>query len=77
MKQEFLEAYQKMFSDAYIRLRRATILKQKANHVCEEIDNLDANRSGIFELGQSQSQPKNLTDKIQIEGEEAPGEVNY
>ena len=34
MKQEFLEAYEKMFNDSYIRLRRALTLKLKAMKIC-------------------------------------------
>ena len=36
MKQEFLEAYEKLFSDAYDRLRRALNLKLKAMRICAE-----------------------------------------
>ena len=35
MKQEFLEAYEKLFNDAYTRLRRALQLKLKAMKFCE------------------------------------------
>lgn len=36
MKQEFLEAYEKMFSDAHTRLRRALTLKLKAMKICQD-----------------------------------------
>lgn len=36
MKQEFLEAYEKMFNDSYIRLRRALTLKLKAMKICQD-----------------------------------------
>lgn len=36
MKQEFLEVYQKLFSDAYNRLRRSLTLKLKAMRLCAE-----------------------------------------
>ena len=34
MKQEFLEAYEKLFNDSYSRLRRALTLKLKAMKIC-------------------------------------------
>ena len=36
MKQEFLEAYEKLFNDAYNRLRRSLTLKLKAMRLCAE-----------------------------------------
>jgi hypothetical protein len=39
MKQEFLEAYEKLFSDAYNRLRRSLTLKLKAMRICAEKEN--------------------------------------
>jgi len=36
MKQEFLEAYEKLFSDSYNRLRRALTLKLKAMKICAD-----------------------------------------
>ena len=39
MKQEFLEAYEKLFNDAYNRLRRSLTLKLKAMRICAEKEN--------------------------------------
>ena len=36
MKQEFLDAYEKLFNDAYNRLRRSLTLKVKAMRICSE-----------------------------------------
>jgi len=36
MKQEFLEVYQKLFADAYTRLRRALTFKLKAMKICAD-----------------------------------------
>lgn len=38
MKQEFLEAYEKLFSDAYNRLRRSLTLKLKAMKICADME---------------------------------------
>ena len=36
MKQEFLEAYEKLFNDSYNILRRALTLKLKAMKICSD-----------------------------------------
>jgi CRP-like cAMP-binding protein len=38
MKQEFLEAYEKLFNDSYSRLRRALTLKLKAMKICQDVE---------------------------------------
>ena len=40
MKQDFSEAYDKLFSDAYTRLRRSLSLKLKAMNLCAEKEDL-------------------------------------
>jgi len=45
MKQEFLEAYQKLLGDAYNRLRRALTLKLKAMKICAEREDNMSNKT--------------------------------
>jgi len=40
MKQEFMEAYEKLFNDAYNRLRRSLSLKLKAMNLCAEREDM-------------------------------------
>ena len=48
MKGEFLDAYEKLFNDAYNRLRRSLSLKLKAMNLCaEKEDHLMSTRSDI------------------------------
>jgi len=64
MKQEFLEAYEKLFNDAYTRLRRALQLKLKAMSICdakEEEARARSNRSGT---GQETPENENLINKL-------------
>jgi hypothetical protein len=45
MKQEFYEAYEKLFNDAINRLRKSVTLKLKAKKLCGETFNQFARRS--------------------------------
>jgi hypothetical protein len=45
MKQEFYEAYEKLFSDAINRLRKSVTLKLKAKKLCGETFNQFARRN--------------------------------
>ena len=38
MKSEFHEAYQKLFGDAFLRLKRALVMRIKALQLCEKKD---------------------------------------
>lgn len=70
MKQEFLEAYEKMFNDAYIRLRRALTLKLKAMKICQDKeDDLVSQRSGSQRSEEEYSgmaDPQNLTRRLSL-----------
>jgi hypothetical protein len=61
MKQEFYEVYQKLFSDAYNRLRRALTLKLKAMRICAERDedskSFRSNTNSVVD----QDEPQNIT----------------
>ena len=64
MKQEFLEAYEKLFNDAYTRLRRALQLKLKAMNICDATDNdyrMKSNRSGNGDNVDVNHTPQNLS----------------
>ena len=63
MKTEFLEAYQKMFSDSFTRLRRALILKLKAMKICSEKEELESqkNSSSTREF-YSTTDPQNIAN---------------
>lgn len=60
MKQEFAEVYEKFFSDAFTRLRRALMLKLKAMKICE----LDERRRGSHFLGSMWSSAKHESEFI-------------
>jgi len=64
MKNEFLEAYEKIFSDANTRLRRALTLKLKAMKICgDKFDDALSQRSGGSSVDLNQ-EPANLTDQL-------------
>lgn len=62
MKQEFLEAYEKLFSDAYNRLRRSLTLKLKAMRICatKEDDAITA-RSAASSVDDMNQEPKDIS----------------
>jgi hypothetical protein len=60
MKQEFYEVYQKLFSDAYNRLRRALTLKLKAMRMCDEMKSARSMASSNHDPNEPQNIAKHL-----------------
>ena len=67
MKQEFLEAYEKLFNDSYSRLRRALTLKLKAMKICQDVEDDIKSQKSVSSLG---DKPMNITRKLTLTSKE-------
>lgn len=65
MKQEFLEAYEKLFNDAYNRLRRSLTLKLKAMRICAEKENESKTARSHKSLDLDQD-PKDISEQLKF-----------
>ena len=65
MKQEFSEAYEKLFNDACNTLRRSLSLKLKAMNHCAGKEE-SARASTRRDFGSERNDQANITDKIHI-----------
>jgi len=70
MKQEFLEAYEKLFNDSYSRLRRALTLKLKAMKICQDVeDDIKSQKSGST-MDNNSDEPRNISRKLTLTSKE-------
>jgi len=66
MKQEFLEAYEKLFNDAYNRLRRSLSFKLKAMNLCSEKEEFAQKSTESGRSGNVNDDQRNITDQLQF-----------
>ena len=65
MKQEFLEAYEKLFNDSYSRLRRALTLKLKAMKICQDVEDDIKSQKSMSSAGNG-DKPYQISKKLTL-----------
>lgn len=81
MKQEFLEAYEKLFNDAYNRLRRSLTLKLKAMKICSEKEEENKTARSRKSFGDIDQDPKDISQQLKFSSQEQADlkadQINY